>query len=624
MYSASASSVGVTTWSRLARVALALMSLECGTCFAAIPPIPPLKDLPSWAQQQQAPVRRALVIGIADYAHVPPLKTPAHDADKVASELSSLPSKFIVSQVDVKATGRLDLISAIKAFASTVQVGDIVLVYYSGHGLEKYGRNYLVPSDATLPEPGREGFVFVSLDFLIDTISATHPAISLVVLDACRANPFSDPSEQNDVLEVPGASTVGNAAATPEIAASNPASGTPPAATAPLLSAATVPLADTANSGAAASPDAAASAAGPAPPVLTTPTQPLEVGLQPINTSSAFIVAFAASPGHAAYSLFKGEEPSVGSIFTRRLVADIDTLDQPMTSVLSVAAEDVERMTHKLQIPFVNSSKPGVLLLQSNENLERSEEEAWRRTVANSPASGLLDGLYQFLAMFPAGQFSATARQEVSILEKPKTPFLAVANLGSISTPAPVSGALRSASISAPRLSSQLIASMAYVTHDLNVRAAPREATPPILKTLKSGDQVAMLESESRPGWVKVLTADGSVGYVGSVVTDSLRSKAPPLELTLKGDDFDALTATLKSAPWQSAVASPSSIVTVSTALSSESDPLAARRTAFLRSLRMRAALIAQGVPTSQVQIKFDADGTVDTTVIKVIPGASK
>ena len=622
MYSASASEGGATARSQLARAFIALMSLVCATCFGAIPPAPALKDLPLWAQQQQAPVKRALVIGIADYTHIPGLQTPTHDADIVAKELSELPSKFIVTRVDVNATGRLALINAFRAFAKTVQPGDVVLVYYSGHGVEQYGVNYLVPSDATLPDPGREGFVFISLQFLLDTLSDAKPAISLVVLDACRANPFSDPTTQNDILDRPDANADGSAASPAEVATAAPASAISAATSTPDAStpaAAATPVAE-----AASSPLSAASSPGDGAPALATPPAPTRPGLQPIATSPGFIVAYAAAPGHAAYSLFKGESPTVGSIFTRRLVADIDSLDQPINMVLSAAGTDVLTITNHQQSPYVNTFIAGELLLQPNENMARNEEETWSRIVANSPSNGLLPGLSQFLAMFPAGPFSAAARQHVADLQKPKTPFLAVADLGPVAAPQPISGALTTPSISAPRQSSQLVASVAYVMHDLKVRASPHADKPPVVTTLRSGDQVAVLDSESRPGWVKVLTANGSVGYVGSVVTDSLRSKTPPLELTLEGDDFDTLIPTLKSTAWQAAVASPSSVVTVSTALSSEKDQSEARRTALLRSLRLRAVLIEQGVPTAQIQIAFDAAGETDSSVIKVIPGASK
>ena len=325
-------------------------------CATEPPPIPSVATLPSWAQAQKPPVKRALVIGIDQYQYAAKLTTPPFDADMVANTLQRLDPNFVVTLVSANEMTRRGLLEAISTFAKALQPGEVAFVFFSGHGLERNGVNYLVPANAQLAEPGREGFVYISLPYLIEQIQGAGAGVSVIILDACRVDPFAGADTEKDVLDPPAGP------AAPEAIKPDSPPGTPTAA----------------------SPDR---------PALASPTAPIAAGLKETQTPQGFIVAYAAEPGKSSYSLFRGETPDKGSIFTRRFVNYVATLNKPIESVFGVTGGDVYALTGNKQKPFVNEFDAGEVLLLSNDNLARDEQETWVRIVADSPPDHQLSGL---------------------------------------------------------------------------------------------------------------------------------------------------------------------------------------------------------------------------------------
>ena len=130
--------------------------------------------------------RIALVIGNSAYQKVPRLTNPAKDAEALTAmfreaHFDSVESKFDLSILDLRKT--------LREFAARTRDADIAVVYYAGHGIELDGTNYLVPIDAALETDGDVLDETVSLDRVL---FAVEPAkqLRLVILDACRDNPF--------------------------------------------------------------------------------------------------------------------------------------------------------------------------------------------------------------------------------------------------------------------------------------------------------------------------------------------------------------------------------------------------------------------------------------------------
>ncbi len=130
--------------------------------------------------------RVALVIGNSTYEAVGLLPNPTRDAETVAAAFRQDGFSDVVVVHDV---GRSGMIDALKAFAKKADAADWAVVYYAGHGMEVAGENYLVPVDAKLASDRDVPDEAISLDRILSAVEGGRK-LRLVVLDACRNNPF--------------------------------------------------------------------------------------------------------------------------------------------------------------------------------------------------------------------------------------------------------------------------------------------------------------------------------------------------------------------------------------------------------------------------------------------------
>ena len=145
-----------------------------------------------WAQSEgavrllRAP-KEALVIGNAAYRHVPALVNPANDAKAIAAVLNDAAFK-VHSLIDADRAAMLEAISAyVAGVAARKSVG---LFYFAGHGVQLGWRNYLLPVDAAIARLDDLPARCVDVTTLIDGIKRASNAMNVVILDACRDNPF--------------------------------------------------------------------------------------------------------------------------------------------------------------------------------------------------------------------------------------------------------------------------------------------------------------------------------------------------------------------------------------------------------------------------------------------------
>ena len=132
--------------------------------------------------------RVALVIGVSKYQHAPQLTNPARDADAVSALLKQAGFDVVDNRRD---PGIVDLRRVIREFSETARDADISVVYYAGHGIEVDGTNYLVPADAKLASDFDIEDETISLDRVLKALEGTR-RLRLVILDACRDNPFAN------------------------------------------------------------------------------------------------------------------------------------------------------------------------------------------------------------------------------------------------------------------------------------------------------------------------------------------------------------------------------------------------------------------------------------------------
>lgn len=129
--------------------------------------------------------RVALIIGNSDYTSVAPLDNPQNDSAAVARALSE--QGFQVIRGDN--LGRVAMRNTLREFRTMADRSEIALVYYAGHGIEIGGINYLVPVDARLEDERDAGLEMIEVDLVLRQISGAR-TLKMVVLDACRNNPF--------------------------------------------------------------------------------------------------------------------------------------------------------------------------------------------------------------------------------------------------------------------------------------------------------------------------------------------------------------------------------------------------------------------------------------------------
>jgi len=131
--------------------------------------------------------RVALVIGNSTYQKVAKLSNPANDAEAITNMLKSAGFDSVESKLNLSVS---EMRKALRDFGNKSRDADIAVVYYAGHGIELDGTNYLIPIDATLET---DADVFDETLPLDRVLFAVEPAkqLRLVILDACRDNPFA-------------------------------------------------------------------------------------------------------------------------------------------------------------------------------------------------------------------------------------------------------------------------------------------------------------------------------------------------------------------------------------------------------------------------------------------------
>src|SRR5579863_2328170 len=133
--------------------------------------------------------RIALIIGNSAYQNVTRLDNPKNDATLMADTMRGLGFTLVGNgpQVDLDKAG---LDRAVQSFGQLIQGADVAMFYYAGHGVQVNGSNYLVPVNANPTREADVDFQMVDVNVVLRQMQGSGTRLNLVVLDACRNNPF--------------------------------------------------------------------------------------------------------------------------------------------------------------------------------------------------------------------------------------------------------------------------------------------------------------------------------------------------------------------------------------------------------------------------------------------------
>ena len=137
-----------------------------------------------------AETRIALVIGNGAYKNAGALKNPANDARRMAEALGRVGFQVMAFQ-DLDQAG---MKRAVRDFAEKLEAAGrdtVGLVFYAGHGVQVNGANYFIPVDAEIEKESDVAIEAISADDVMVALANARNRLNIVVLDACRNNPFA-------------------------------------------------------------------------------------------------------------------------------------------------------------------------------------------------------------------------------------------------------------------------------------------------------------------------------------------------------------------------------------------------------------------------------------------------
>ncbi|WP_162918833.1 caspase family protein [Taklimakanibacter deserti] len=252
----------------------------------------------------------ALVIGQSGYRHLPPLANTGNDARALTQLLTGLgfEARTVADRDAVKLKRDLE------RFAEDAEGADVALIYYSGHGIEAGGENYLLPVDADLAALEDAGERLAPLSATIEKIRQSVP-VTILLIDACRTNPF------------PPGTLVKTEAASPGVPIGATGLGAPK---------------------------------GAVPVEATAATDTLGI-----------VIGYAAEPGHAALDGAEGANSPYAAALIRHLSA---MKGAEFGTVMRMVTEEVYLKTQGRQRPWVNESLRRLLYFGATPEEPKGEE----------------------------------------------------------------------------------------------------------------------------------------------------------------------------------------------------------------------------------------------------------
>jgi len=160
--------------------------LFCIALLTAVPAFAASRDIVTTPAGEK---RVALVIGNGAYKNISPLANPPNDAQLMAQTLSAVGFELVGGKALIDAD-KATTERAIRDFGRALAGGAVGLFYYAGHGVQVNGANYLIPVAANVTGEADIKYELVDAGFVLDEMSNAGNRLNIVILDACRNNPF--------------------------------------------------------------------------------------------------------------------------------------------------------------------------------------------------------------------------------------------------------------------------------------------------------------------------------------------------------------------------------------------------------------------------------------------------
>ena len=140
-----------------------------------------------YAQEKVPENRLALVIGNGDYL-MGPLPNPVNDARSMARALRNVGFDVMLRE---NVSNQTEMKRTIREFGQKLKEYNVGMFYYAGHGIQKDGYNFLVPVNAQINSEEEVEYECVDAGFVVALMDAADSRVNIIVLDACRNNPFA-------------------------------------------------------------------------------------------------------------------------------------------------------------------------------------------------------------------------------------------------------------------------------------------------------------------------------------------------------------------------------------------------------------------------------------------------
>ena len=128
----------------------------------------------------------ALIIGNSKYQYAEHLPIPANDAKAVSNQLRTLGFET-VEGIDVS---KGEMKALLRRFSDKLELNSVALFYYAGHGIQRDGKNFLIPVNADIKKAYELEDAGMDLNIVLEAFNEVKPKLAIALIDACRDNPF--------------------------------------------------------------------------------------------------------------------------------------------------------------------------------------------------------------------------------------------------------------------------------------------------------------------------------------------------------------------------------------------------------------------------------------------------